>query len=52
MKLTLTLKNSGNLDFTNVTVTDPSLGTVFSDVTVKAGETVTLDKEVTITKSQ
>jgi len=52
VKLTLTLKNSGNLDFTNVTVTDPSLGTVFSGVTVKAGETVTLEKEVTITKSQ
>ena len=52
VKLTLTLKNSGNLDFTNVTVTDPSLGTVFSGETVKAGETVTLEKEVTITESQ
>ena len=28
VKLTLTLKNSGTLDFTNVTVTDPILGTV------------------------
>ena len=48
VKLTLTLKNSGNLDFTNVTVTDQTLGTVFSGETVKAGETVTLEKELTI----
>jgi uncharacterized repeat protein (TIGR01451 family) len=51
LKLTLTLKNSGNLDFSNVTVTDPTLGTVFSGETVKAGETVTLEKELTITES-
>ena len=52
VKLTLTLKNSGTLDFTNVTVTDPTLGTVFSGETVKAGETVNLEKELTITDSQ
>ena len=52
VKLTLTLKNSGTLDFTNVTVTDPTLGTVFSGETVKAGETVNLEKELTITNSQ
>ena len=52
LKLTLTLKNSGNLDFTNVTVTDPSLGTVFSGETVAAGKTVTLEKEIVITESQ
>ena len=52
VKLTLTLKNSGNLDFTNVTVTDPTLGTVFSGETVKAGETVNLEKDLTITESQ
>ena len=52
VKLTLTLKNSGNLDFTNVTVIDPALGTVFSGETVKAGETVTLEKDLTITESQ
>ena len=52
IKLTLTLKNSGNLDFTNVTVTDAALGTVFSDETVKAGATVTLEKELTITETQ
>ena len=52
IKLTLTLKNSGNLDFTNVTVTDATLGTVFSGETVKAGETVTLEKDLTITETQ
>ena len=52
VKLTLTLKNSGSLDFTNVTVTDPALGTVFSGETVKAGETRTLEKELTITETQ
>ena len=52
VKLTLTLKNSGNLDFTNVTVTDPVLGTVFSGETVKAGETKTLEKDLIITETQ
>ena len=52
VKLTLTLKNTGTVDFTDVTVTDPALGTVFSGVTVPKGETVTLDKELTITESQ
>lgn len=52
VKLTLTLKNSGNLDFTGVTVTDAALGTVFSGETVKAGETVTLEKDLTITETQ
>ena len=52
VKLTLTLKNSGTLDFTNVTVTDPALGTVFSGETVKAGDTLTLEKDLTITGTQ
>ncbi len=52
VKLTLTLKNTGNLDFTNVSVTDAALGAVFSGETVKAGETVTLEKELAITETQ
>ena len=52
VKLTLTLKNSGNLDFTNVTVTDAALGTVFSGESVKAGDTLTLEKDLTITETQ
>ena len=52
LKLKLTLKNSGTVDFTNVTVTDAALGTVFSGETVPAGETVLLEKDLTITESQ
>ena len=52
VKLTLTMKNSGTVDFTNVKVTDAALGEVFSDVTVEAGKTVILDKEITITETQ
>ena len=51
VKLTLKLKNSGTTDFTNVTVTDATLGTVFSGESVKAGETVTREKELTITEN-
>ena len=51
VKLTLTLKNSGTVDFSNVTVTDEALGTVFSKEKVAAGKTVTLTKEITITET-
>ncbi len=49
VKLTLKLKNSGKNDFTNVLVTDETLGEVFTGETVKAGETVTLEKNLTVT---
>ena len=52
VKLTIKLKNSGTVDFTDVKLTDAGLGEAFSDLTVKAGETVTLEKEVTITENQ
>jgi len=51
LKLTLTLKNTGKADYENVTVTDAVLGTVFSGVTVKKGETVTLETERAITQT-
>ena len=51
VKLTLKLKNSGKADFTNVMVTDETLGQVFSGETVKAGETVTLEKDLTVTET-
>ena len=51
VKLTLKLKNTGKSDYENITVTDPTLGTVFTGLTVKAGETVTQEKEITIAKS-
>ena len=51
VKLTLTLKNTGKSDYQNVTVTDATLGAVFTGVTVEAGKTITLDKEITIAQS-
>lgn len=51
IKLTLTLKNSGTVDFQNLTVTDPVLGEVFASQTVAAGQTVTLEKDVPITET-
>lgn len=51
VKLTLKLKNDGKADYENITVTDATLGTVFSGLSVKAGETVTHEKEITIAQS-
>jgi len=51
VKFTLTLKNTGKSDYQNVTVTDPSLGTLFTGLTVEAGKTITQEKEITIAKS-
>ena len=51
VKFTLTLKNTGKSDYQNITVTDPTLGTVFSGLTVKAGKTLTQEKEILISKS-
>ncbi len=50
--LTLTLQNTGKTDYTNVTVTDPVLGEVFSGQTVKAGEKLPLETTVTISGTQ
>lgn len=49
--LTLKLKNSGTVDFTNVTVVDAALGTVFSNEYVAAGKTATLTKEITLSQT-
>jgi len=48
VKLTLTLQNTGKEDFGGVSVSDLVLGEVFSDQTVAAGKTLTLEKEVDI----
>ena len=49
VKLTVTLKNSGKEDYNGITVSEPTLGDVFTDVSVPAGGTVKLEKEVPIT---
>ena len=51
VKLTLTLKNTGSADYQNVTVSDAVLGELFTGQTVPAGQTVTLEKDITITDS-
>ncbi len=51
-KLSLVLKNTGKEDFETVTVTDPTLGEVFSGVRVPVGETVTLEKELSIDETR
>ena len=48
VKLTLKLANSGKTDYTNISVSDATLGLVFSGETAAAGKTTTLEKEVTI----
>ncbi len=51
VKLTLTLKNTGKSNYENITVSDPTLGTIFTGLTVEAGKTLTQEKEITISKS-
>lgn len=51
IRLTLTLKNTGKKDISGITVTDPVLGTVFSDLRVGCLQTFTLEKEILLTES-
>lgn len=51
VKLTLKLTNSGSADYQNLTVTDSILGEVFTGQNVPAGESVTLEKEISISST-
>ena len=51
VKLTITLKNTGKTAIGNITVEDPILGTIFSGQTVEGNNTLTLEKELTITST-
>lgn len=51
VNLTLKLENTGNVDYTDVRVTDPLLGDVFTNQALPAGETLTLEKEITLTQT-
>ena len=46
--LTLTLKNSGSVDYSDIRVTDGALGDVFTNQELKAGKSLELTKEVTV----
>jgi len=48
IKLSLTLKNSGKTAYTNIVVTDPTLGEVFTVESLEGGKSLTLDKELTL----
>lgn len=49
VKLTLELKNNGNVNYTDVRVSDATLGDVFTNQELAAGGTLTLEKEITLT---
>ena len=52
IKLTIELDNTGNVDYTDVRITDPNLlGDIFTNQTLPAGEKLTLEKEITLTQS-
>lgn len=46
--LTLTLKNAGSVDYSDIRVTDEALGDVFTNQELKAGKSLKLTKEVTV----
>lgn len=46
--LTLVLKNTGSVDYSDIRVTDASLGDVFTNQELKAGKTLELTREVTV----
>lgn len=47
--LSLELKNSGKVNYTDLRVTDNTLGDVFTNQELAAGATLKLDKEITLT---
>ena len=52
VNLTVTLKNSGAKDMTNVTITSDVLGTILENGVVTAGESMTYEKAMTVTETQ
>ncbi len=49
--LTLELKNNGTVDYTDVRVTDETLGDVFTNQELASGATLKLEKEITLTQT-
>jgi len=49
--LSLELKNGGTVDYTDIRVTDKTLGDVFTNQVLAAGGTLSLDKEITLTET-
>lgn len=51
LTLKLELKNKGSEAMSDIRVTDPILGDVFTNQKVEAGKTLTLEKEITLTET-
>lgn len=51
LTLTLKLKNTGSVDYSDIRVTDAALGDVFTNQELKAGKTLELNKEITVPES-
>lgn len=49
--LTLDLVNNGNVDYSDIRVTDQTLGEVFTNQQLPAGEKLSLTKEITLTET-
>lgn len=49
--LTLDLSNKGTVDYSNLTVKDPTLGEVFTNQSLAQGGSLKLEKEVTLTET-
>lgn len=46
--LTLTMKNEGNIDYTNIKISDARLGDVFTNLSLPAGQNLVQTKEITM----
>lgn len=49
--LTLTIKNGGNITYSNISVTDQKYGEIFTNLTLGPGETLVREKQFTLTES-
>ena len=49
--LTLTILNNGNITYSNVSVTDPTYGEIFTNLTIAPGETLVKEKQFTLAET-
>lgn len=49
--LTLSILNNGNITYSNVTVTDPTYGEIFTNLTLAPGETLVKEKQFTLSET-
>lgn len=49
--LTLTIKNNGNITYSNITVSDAAWGEIFTNLTLGPGETLVKEKQFTLSET-